>query len=76
MKVRTTIDYRDYHARLHPVTFEQLRVFKFHTKLSMNDLINLLLKEALENNHIKQKVMDMYEPGVSQYMIRDWRENL
>jgi hypothetical protein len=70
------IEYRQYHTRLHPVTFEQLRVYKFHTQLSMNDLINVLLKEALSNEGIKQKVINMYQPDISEYIIRDWRDNV
>jgi hypothetical protein len=70
------LKYREYHSRLHPVTFKQLRIHKFHTGVSMNDLINLLLKEALENAHIKQKILGLYQSDVSEYMIRDWRENV
>jgi hypothetical protein len=70
------VKYREYHSRLHPVTFKQLRIYKFHTGISMNDLINILLKEALENNHIKQKILGLYNDEVSEHMIRDWRENL
>jgi hypothetical protein len=74
VKAKVSIDYRDYHLRLHPAAFEHLRVHKFHTQKSFNDLINFLLKEALENESIKQKVLDMYVPGISQYWITDWRE--
>lgn len=70
------VKYRDYHARLHPVTFEHLRVYKYRTQLSMNDLINLLLKEALSNNSIKQKVLDLYCDSIPQHLIHDWRENI
>jgi hypothetical protein len=74
VKSKVTIDYRDYHLRLHPAAYEHLRIYKFHTQRSFNDLINFLLKEALESERIKQKILEMYVPGVSQYMITDWRE--
>lgn len=73
---KVTADYHDYHLRLHPVAYEHLRVYKYHTQKSFNELINFLIKEALETERIKQKVLDMYLPSVSQYMIRDWRDNL
>lgn len=73
-KKRTSIEYRDYHTRLHPVTFELLRIHKFHTQRSINDLINFLLKEALQDERIKQKVLSMYIEGVSEYWITDWRD--
>lgn len=74
MNSKVTIDYRDYHLRLHPAAYEHLRIYKFHTQKSFNELINFLLREALESERIKQKIIDMYVPGVSQYMIKDWRD--
>lgn len=65
-----------HNLRLHPAAYEHLRVYKFHTQKSFNELINFLIKEALETERIKQKVLDMYLPSVSQYMIRDWRDNI
>lgn len=71
---KVTADYHDYHLRIHPVAYEHLRVHKFHTQKSFNELINFLIREALETERIKQKVLDMYRPNISQYMIKDWRD--
>jgi hypothetical protein len=70
------IKYNQVHLRFHPALFHELRVHKFHTQLSMNDLVNIMLKEALMNEGIKQKIIDLYTPNVSAYIIKDWEENV